>query len=157
MFVGLLFVGLGSACGLPPASVLPPVESLHGFAMEARGHTFAGLAAVSVGPRPWQLDVLMPTGNSLFSVQVGDEVQVQAGMPELEEVLARIPFERDLALLYRYRCEGSRCRAGRWRLVAQGEGWSLRGPGGRATLVRQGQLLVLHDPRRGYTMRVHAP
>lgn len=142
---------------LPHAAVTPDIEAMHAFAMEARGRTVAGMAAVSVGDGPWHLEALLPSGTSLFSVTVDDGVTIDAPDEDLARWLGRVPFDRDLAALYRYRCEVERCRAGRWKLVRDGEGWKVRGPGGPARLATDGPLRVLTDARRGYTLKVHVP
>ncbi|MBX2796333.1 MAG: hypothetical protein KTR31_01650 [Myxococcales bacterium] len=146
------------ACSLPMAST-QELEGLHGFAMEARGRTMAGMAAVSVGDGPWRLDALLPTGTALFSVEVSDgEVQLESSDPDLAGVLKRLPFERDLAAMMRYRCDAPRCRAGRHRLITVDERtWKVRGPGGPARVTREQNTWMLADPIRGYTLRVVIP
>lgn len=143
-----------AACLLPPATVRPDVDAVHGFALEAHGHAMAGMAAVAVAEGDWRLDALLPTGTALFSVRVtADGTTVDAADPALGAWVGRIPFDRDLAALYRYACV-DRCRAGRWTLRVRDGATRIRGPGGPATLTEADGVRVLTDGARGYVLKV---
>ena len=119
----------------------------------------AGPAAVHIGEHRIQLDAMTPIGSTLFRVDVENgRKQIQAAVPEMERALAHIPFERDLGLLYRWRCASTKCRAGGGRLERlaskDGERWSWKGPGGPAELHIGEHVSTLSDTRRGYELRV---
>lgn len=137
------------ACAHTPAEILPAVRRTDPFVIEASAR-IAGLAIVVVEDDDWALQALTPTGLSLFTARANEEV---IAPDEMKPILARLPFERDLWLLYRLRC-ADRCRTPKGHLrVKDGVGrW--RGAGGPARVTTDGNAFVLRDPRRGYTLKV---
>ena len=155
--IGLLLM---ACAGLPVAPESPPVEVLHQFAIQARGQTFAGMAAVQIQGEAYTLVAITPGGLELFSVRGDAEtLTVSAPQEDLEAMLERLPLGRDLQLLYAWRC-GSvpACAVGGGRLTeAPSEtGWtrSWKGPGGPAVVTVEKGRATLEDPRRGYTLLV---
>lgn len=146
---------LAACAHLPPATALPPVEGTDGFVIRAGDRSLGGLAAVSVSDERFALLGLTPAGTSLFSIQgrEGEPPEVAAPDPEMARVLGLLPFERDLWLLYRWRCE-ARCRTEHGRLLREGDTLRWRGRGGPATVELGESRTVLTDPRRHYTVTV---
>lgn len=147
-------IWLLAACSWHTAAPLPAVERLDAFAIEARGSVMAGQALVVTDSEGASLHALTPAGTTLFTVEVhGSDTTVSSASPDLGVWLERLPFARDLAVLYRYEC-ADRCKAGPWKLVVGAEGTKVRGPGGPALLAREEGRFVLHDSLRGYTLTV---
>ncbi len=152
---------LMTACaGLPVAPESPPIEVVHQFAIQARGQTFAGMAAVRVDGEAFTLVAITPAGLELFQVR-GDAQgsTVTAPQEDLQEVLERLPLGRDLHLLYAWSCGGEpACEVGGGRIEEgpQESGWfrSWKGPGGTAFVTFEEGRATLEDPRRGYSLRV---
>ncbi|MCO4747472.1 MAG: DUF3261 domain-containing protein [Proteobacteria bacterium] len=143
------------ACSWHAAAPEPPVERIDAFAIAARGQTMMGQALVVSDANQTSLHALTPAGTSLFSVEVVDgEATVKSPDAELSGWLERLPFARDLSVLYRYDCL-DRCRADQWKLVRKEDGLRVTGPGGPAWLTVDGAgRSVLKDSRRGYTLTV---
>lgn len=150
-----------AACAHPPLATGPVrAEGLHQFALTARGHTFAGQAAMVVEADSFRLQALAPTGGTLFEVH-GDASHTEATAPEpaMAAILERLPFHRDLSLLTRWRCPADgTCDTGSGRLTQStdetGRTLRWRGPGGPATVVLGEGRAELTDPRRGYRLVV---
>ncbi len=146
--------------GWPVAPPPPSVEVYHQFAIEARGRAFAGMAVVRIDGPAYSLVAITPGGVELFSVSGdGDQDSVSAPQEDLEAILGRLPFDRDLHLLYSWSCgPTARCRVGGgW--IEEGpspEGWlrSWTGPGGPALVTIEDGRATLEDPRRGYRLKV---
>ncbi len=161
-----------SLLGCAPKLVIAPpaqrLEVVHQFAIHTRGRSFAGLGvAVFEGERV-DFVALSPAGTEIFSVshQAG-EAQITAPDPAWIPWLERLPFHRDLALVFAWSCPEGRCAVAGGRLrerrLADGSlrrTW--RGPEGPVRAeIHEGQAIVL-DPRRGYQVtvageQVHAP
>ncbi|MCB9764723.1 MAG: hypothetical protein H6739_33415 [Alphaproteobacteria bacterium] len=143
----------------PHAPPKPPLEAVTQLALTRSGHSLAGLAAISVTPDLAQLQVISAGGVELFSVQATPEdVTAQAPDPELAGLIERVPFYRDLSLVFTWRCPEARCQVGGGRLrVERDAGRTLlhwRGPGGPATVALERGRATLSDPRRGYVLTV---
>ena len=152
--IGTLF--LLAACGAVPAINRPPLETVDQFAIHARGSTMAGLAAVVVENDTITLQALSPAGLQIFTVQASStDVAVSAANEDMKKVLERMPFYRDLSLLYRWRCEAKRCKTDLGSIRQKGATeWVWHGKGGRALLTLENGNTQLHDPLRGYTLKV---
>lgn len=151
----LAVLGLGCAMRAP-VEVRSTVEAVDQFALTAHGHTFAGLAVVQVDDPDASLSALTPAGIALFDVRLTalDDAQVRSPDPGMTAVLERIPFGRDLALLYRWRCPVSTCVTPYGRLRVDGDQTTWTGRQGRATVQWSETGAELTDPRRGYSLRV---
>lgn len=135
-----------------PAELGPPVQDAGGFLIRAGETSMAGMAVVAIEDDSFTLQALTPTGLSLFSIRGdADGTEVSAPSDAMEQVLRRIPFERDLWLLYRLDCE-TRCRARGGTLTATEDGLRWRGPGGPAVVVHEADRSVLKDRRRRYEL-----
>ncbi len=151
---------LAACAGLPVAVEAPPVEVLHQFAIQARGQTFAGMAAVQLQGDAYTLIAITPGGLELFSVRGDAEtLTVSAPQEDLKAMLERLPLGRDLHLLYAWSCgTAPACVVGGGRLTegATEAGWmrTWKGPGGPAVVTVENGRATLEDPRRGYTLRV---
>jgi len=144
-----------AGCTWAPAHLLGDAEHEDQFALAAHGHVLAGTALVATHDGVATLHALAPTGTDLFQVTVdAGGAAITSPDDDLAARLRKIPFDRDLSVLYRLRCDAPRCKAERWRLVRRPDGWRVRGPGGPATLVRDGDRWRLTDPVRGYTLTV---
>lgn len=149
------------ACaGLPLAPQAPPIEVVHQFAIQARGQTFAGMAAVQLQGDAFTLVAITPGGLELFSVRGdADGSTVTAPQADMQAVLEKLPLGRDLHLIYAWGCGSTpACQVGGGR-VTEGpgeDGWtrSWKGPGGPAQVIIGEGRATLSDPRRGYTLRV---
>jgi len=149
------------ACaGLPVATQAPPIEVVHQFAIQARGHTFAGMAAVRVDGDDYTLVAITPGGVELFNVRGDAEGSVvTAPQQDLKDVLERLPLGRDLHLIYAWSCGSApacEVAGGRIEEAPGDDGWtrSWTGPGGPAVVTLQDGRATLDDPRRGYTLRI---
>ncbi len=138
------------------------------FAIEARGHTFAGTMAAVLEDGGVEVAALTPAGTELFRVaRRGEQVEVSAPDPAWEPWLARLPLDRDLPLVFQWHCPTERCavEGGVVRERALEDGGierSWRGPGGPVTAVLRPGKAELDDPRRGYRVvlageAVHVP
>jgi hypothetical protein len=148
------------ACAHPPPAAAPAArqEVVCAFAIDARGRTLAGLMAAVLTPDGVEVSALTPTGLELFRVSShGGVAQVAAPDPAWEPWLARLPFERDLPLVFAWSCPAGRCAAGggvlRERALPGGgvrRAW--RGPEGPVVAEIVPGQAVLRDPRRGFTV-----
>ena len=137
-----------------PVELGPPLQAADSFRISAGDQTLAGLAFVRVNDDAFDLQAVTPTGVALFAVHGGDDgVGVTAPDDGMAKALGLIPFERDLWLLYRWRC-ADRCRADGGTLTVDGEHVSWRGRGGPAEVVLGADRATLTDPRRGYELLV---
>jgi hypothetical protein len=156
----LLLLALTGCAHHPPATLAAPGEFVEQFALRASipgagEQVFAGLAAIRISPENASLEALSVAGPALFSVEASAEsLQVSAPDPRMEAVLARIPFWRDLALLYLWQCEAGICELEGGRLIATDGDITYKGRGGGASLTRDGNVARIDDPRRGYSLTV---
>ncbi len=141
------------ACVKSPLSSSERVEALHQFKLESPLGTLAGMAVVVVSEDEFVLQALTPAGMALFTVE-GDSVR--APDPAWAAVLERIPFERDMRLVYGWPCAEPRCELPQGRLAQERTDEGLvrryRGPGGPATATITEGKAVLVDPRRRTTL-----
>ena len=141
------------SCVKAPLQPSERVEALHQFKLESPLGTMAGLAVVVVDEEEFVLQALTPAGVALFTVEEG---RVSAPDENWEAVLARIPFERDMRLVYGWPCEAPRCELPQGRLSQERTDAGLvrryRGPGGPATVTLTEGKAVLVDPRRRTTL-----
>jgi len=133
---------------------------VHQFALRASvpgagEQVFAGLAAINIGPNRATLEALSIAGPSLFTVHAtADHLQVTAPDPRMAAVLQRIPFWRDLSLLYRWSCPSTKCGVDGGTVENIGDVVRYRGSGGPASLRREEKVATLDDLRRGYSLTV---
>ncbi len=141
------------ACAKAPLDAADRVETLHQFKLESPFGTMAGLAAVVISDDEFVLQALTPAGVALFTVQ-GEAVS--APDEAWAAVLERIPFERDMRLVYGWPCSAQRCELPQGRLWQERTDEGLvrryRGPGGPATVTLTQGKAVLVDPRRRTTL-----
>ena len=139
----------------PPAAVLP-VEQVAGFKIEVLGTTIAGTGVFAEEGEGLVFQALTPAGTALFTVrdEGGQEPEVTAPSEEMEEMLARIPWHRDLSLLFRWDCPQGRCTVETGRVVQTSDTRRYRGEGGPATVTLTEERLELWDPRRRYRLTV---
>ncbi|MFH1469548.1 MAG: hypothetical protein ABIO70_34505 [Pseudomonadota bacterium] len=143
----------------------PPVTPLEGrqevvcqFAIAAHGQRFAGLMAAALTPEGVQVSALTPAGTELFRVSdLGGDTEVSAPDPTWEPWLARLPFRRDLSLVFAWSCPAGRCAAGGGVLTERalpegGVERSWRGPDGPVVAEIVPGRAVLTDERRGTTV-----
>ena len=143
----------------------PPVAPLEGrrevvcqFAIAAHGQRFAGLMAAALTPEGVEVSALTPAGTELFHVASrGGVTEVAAPDPAWEPWLERLPFRRDLSLVFAWSCPTGRCAAGGGVLTERalpGGGiervW--RGPDGPVVGEIVPGRAVLTDARRGTTV-----
>ncbi len=153
--LGLLWM-LGCPRAGGPAVALDAIEAPAQFALRTPGRDIAGGAFVrtTADGEIW-LVATTPIGTELFRVHVnGAEQEVRAAVPEMEPVLNRIPFSRDLALVYRWRCAAPPCKTALGRLTQDGDAMRWRGHGGGARVRVGAGEVVLVDDRRSYELRV---
>lgn len=135
-------------------------EYVDQFAIIRGEHAFAGTAVVVIDTQEVVLQALTSAGTALFEVRTGaDHHTVRAPDPGMTELLERLPFFRDLMLVYAWRCPSGRCSAqgGRIWEELQADGsvtrrW--RGERGTAIVRLQPGRAELRDPSRGYTLVV---
>jgi hypothetical protein len=145
---------------LPIVEPLGSIEVQHQFVFEVHDQSFMGIALVNIQQPDASLIALSPAGHSLFTITASPTtMEATAVSPGLEDVLRRLPFHRDLQLLYMYSCLGQpRCRVGGGRLREVRHNGSLvrqwRGPGGRADVEFTPQRASLHSRRGDYTLKV---
>lgn len=138
------------------------------FAIRAYGRSFAGLMAAALEGGGVEVSALTPAGTEIFHVsRHGEQVSVRAPDPAWEPWLARLPFDRDLALVFAWHCPSERCQVAggvlRQRSLDDGaleRSW--RGPGGPVSAVIRPGKASITDPRRGYQVilagePVHVP
>lgn len=138
------------------------------FAITAHGHSFAGLMAAVLEDGGVEVAALTPTGTELFRVsRHGEQVVVRAPDPGWVPWLERLPFERDLPLVFLWSCPAERCwvEGGVVRQESTDDGGlvrSWRGPGGPVSATIHPGRAVISDTRRGYVVTlageaIHAP
>lgn len=150
---------LALACAKAPIELGPPIETMQQFKLESPFGTLGGMAVVVLDD-DFVLQALSPAGTAIFTVT--DE-GVSAPDEGWAAALERIPFERDMLLVYRWSCPTGRCSTETGGKVTQTTEtddeatWverSYRGPSGPATVrIRDGKA-VLEDGRRRYTLTV---
>ncbi len=140
------------ACARGTLAPTPVVEGPAQLKLESARGTVAGLAVVVVTPERFVLQALTPAGVELFSAS--DE-GVTAPDPSWVATLERLPFERDLRLIFAWECPEGACAVPAGGRVWQAEGLRhYRGPGGPARVELSPRKAVLRDPRRGYTLTI---
>lgn len=153
------FAGCSHHAG-PPATLADPGEVVEQFALRATmpgagEQVFAGLAAIRIDHDHAQLEALSIAGPALFSVvATPTSLEITSPDPRMTAVLQRIPFWRDLAMLYIWECERDACSVEGGRLIPDENGTTYKGRGGRATLSREGNITHIDDHRRGYSLTV---
>ena len=155
-----MILALLLACA-PKLPLVAPTRQEHvdQFALTRGEHTFAGMAVVVLEGPKVTLQALTPAGSALFTIEAtAEEIQVRAPDPQMAALLERLPFHRDLMLVYAWSCPPGRCAADGGTIREQPEDNGLlrrwRGPGGPATLHLQPGKAVLTDPLRRYTLTV---
>lgn len=148
------------SCVHAPLDLGPPVETVQQFKLESPFGTMAGMAVV-VLEESFALQGLSPAGTALFTVT--DE-GVTAPDEGWAAALERIPFERDMRLVYQWACTDAsgRCTHDDATIrqtleVGDDATWierRYRGPSGPATVRLRDGMAVLEDPRRRYTLTV---
>ena len=138
------------------------------FAIQAHGHSFAGLMAAVLEDGGVEVSAMTPAGTELFRVaRLGEQVDVRAPDPSWVPWLERLPFDRDLALVFLWGCPVERC-AVEGGVVTQrpldggGIVRTWRGPAGAVSAVIQPGKAVISDTRRGYVVTlagevIHVP
>ncbi len=138
-----------------PAVQRPAWEGSSQFSIESGSGRFLGTAIVRFDDSSYELRGVTLTGITLFTARGdGDRDTVEAPDPTMERTLRHIPFGRDLDLVWRLEC-ADRCQTPRGRLTNRADGvtrW--RGEGGPATVRREGDLVVVEDRQRNYTLTV---
>ncbi len=138
------------------------------FAISAHGRSFAGVMAAVLEDGGVEVAALTPAGTELFRVsQQGQDVEVSAPDASWEPWLERLPFQRDLPLVFLWHCPVERCAVeggvlSQRALPGGGLERRWRGPGGPVTATITPGRAVIVDPRRGYTVTlagdaVHVP
>ncbi len=143
---------LGFAAAAAPACPDTPSDRVYSLGMAVHGHTVGGLAVVSTTPDSFTLVVLAPAGPELFSIQRhGETTSIDSPLPEWTPWLARLPFERDLALVSPSVLGPCAHPSGRIHVRDGRRRWHGKDGPARATQEADGRW-VLHDPCRGYTL-----
>lgn len=139
-----------------PLAEVRPVEEVAGFKIEVLGTTIAGTGVFVEEGDQLVFQALTPAGTALFSVRDGvdSEPEVQAPKEEMAEMLARIPWYRDLSLLFRWDCPQGRCTVETGRIIQTPDARRYRGEGGPATVTLTAETVELWDPRRRYRLTV---
>ncbi len=158
MILPLLLVLL--ACAPKHALEVSPVreERVCQFAIQARGQTFAGMMAAVLEGGGVEVAALTPAGTELFRVsRAGERVEVRAPEPAWEPWLARLPFDRDLHLVFLWDCPQERCAVAEGVLMQRalddgGVQRTWKGPGGPVSAMIHPGKAVITDARRGYTV-----
>ena len=165
VLVGVLCVISSTALGCAPKAPLiaADVSTVQQFGLTARGHSFGGLGAVRIDATGFELEALSPAGGTMFTVGRRDDASsLVAPDPAMAAALEQLPFERDLSLALRWRCDSpaavARCEVPGGVLVERRdpagslEQARYRGPGGPAVLRVDGALTRITDPLRGYVL-----
>ncbi len=153
---GALLVLAGCAAR-SPVSYVPPHQAVHQFVIEAGEHQVVGTAIVDVTETGVTLQAISPAGLLLFQVEAtagSAELSGPAMATEMGPWLRRMPFARDLFLLYRWRCPQGRCRTPTGTLRRYREGLRWRGHGGATTFACVPDRCELTDNLRGYRLLV---
>lgn len=141
------------ACVKAPIDLGPPVETVQQFKLESAFGTMAGIAVVNLD-EDFTLQALSPAGFALFTV---DDDGVTAPDEGWAATLERIPFSRDMHLVYRWSCP-RRCEVdgGTVKQTSTDDAVerSYRGEGGPASVQISDGRAVLEDSRRRYTLTV---
>lgn len=150
--IGVLATSLAWAA--PPACATLSGEHIVSLGIAAHGHRFGGLAIIEFEGEDWSLTALSPAGPALFTVQRrGGVSEVWSAFPEWTPWLARLPFDRDLRLLYSG--DPPACAWGEAKIVPCGHSRVWRGaPGPARVRTNKAGGRELRDPWRGYTLTV---
>ena len=138
------------------------------FAIQAQGHSFAGLIAAVFEGDGVEVAALTPAGTELFRVaRHGDQVEVHSPDEDWTPWLERLPFDRDLPLVFLWDCPQGRCvvHDGVLRQRSTEAGGLVRtwrGSAGPVSATIVEGRAVISDPRRGYTVTlvgeaIHVP
>lgn len=153
-----LAAGLAAGCAHRPPALLPDhLEAVARFSIQRGELSLLGTAIVVVEGEHTRMAALSPMGTTIFSVDaVPGRAQVQAPDPRWARQLGRIPFNRDLLLVYGWSCSQARCRAGAGTITEEdreGVTWRrFRGPHGPARARISAANAVVTDPLRRYTL-----
>jgi len=144
------------ACLHRPPAVVHSVEHVAGFKIEILGSTLAGTGVFAEEGDAVVFQALTPAGTALFSVRDSGTAQPQVVAPDedLAAMLERLPWYRDLSLLFRWSCPEGRCTTETGRIRESEDSRRYRGDGGPATVRILDDGLELTDPRRRYTLTV---
>jgi hypothetical protein len=132
------------------------MQGVHAYKIEAFGQTLAGLGVFASDGDELVFQSLTPAGTVLFQVRDtadGDPV-VTAPDETMAAMLGRIPWYRDLSLLFRWECDDTVCSTETGRVRPIEDGLTYRGGGGRASVTDVDDVMELVDPKRRYTLTV---
>jgi hypothetical protein len=120
------------------------------------GRELGGLGIVNLGAEAWSLSMLLPTGTELFTAS-GPPTAVVAAVPDWAPWISRMPFERDLRLVFTEVDGRCRTTGGKIRSRPTDTGWLRHwcGDGGAAKAVREGGVVTVYG--RGYQLVLVVP